>query len=142
MTEFFKDADKRGKTYAYTLLGCVMAIAFIGLLGIWGLAPLDSTLYKFIASFVTVGCLSGFLYTLNMGSDKKYSQRLVYIVGSSAVALAVLVILQMWTSFMNDLFFGKIVSTLVVAGLLAAFIMAMFDDFFENKKLKDENYLD
>ena len=139
---FLKDADKRGKTYAYTLLGSVMAIALIGLLGIWGLHPEGSILYKLIASFVTVGALSAFLYTLNMGTDKKYSQRLVYIIGGSAISLAILVLLQTWTSLFNDLVFGKIISTLVIVGLLAAFVMAVFDDFFENKKLKDENYLD
>ncbi len=142
MNSFLNDSDKRGKTYAYTLLGCVLAIAFIGLLGIWGLRPEDSILYKLIASFVIIGALSGFLYTLNAGTDKKYSQRLVYIIGGSAISLAVLVLLQTWTSLLGSLIFGKIISTLVVIGLLAAFVLAIFDDFFENKKLKDENYLD
>jgi len=139
---FLKDADKRNKTYAYTLLGCVLAIAVIGLAGIWGIAPADSTLYKLVASFITIGALSAFLYTLNMGSDQKYSKRLVFIVGGSAIALGVLVLLQTWTSMFDSLIFGKITSTLIVIGLLAAFVMAVFDDFFENKKLKDENYLD
>ena len=139
---FLKDADKRNKTYAYTLLGCVLAIAVIGLAGIWGIAPADSMLYKLVASFVTIGALSAFLYTLNMGSDQKYSKRLVFIVGGCAIALGILVLLQTWTSAFNHLIFGKLTSTLVVVGLLAAFVMAVFDDFFENKKLKDENYLD
>ena len=139
---FLKDADKRNKTYAYTLLGCVLAIAVIGLAGIWGIAPADSMLYKLVASFVTIGALSAFLYTLNMGSDQKYSKRLVFIVGGCAIALGVLVLLQTWTSMFDGLIFSKITSTLIVVGLLAAFVMAVFDDFFENKKLKDENYLD
>lgn len=142
MTNFLKDANKRGKTYAYTLLGCVLGIAVIGLSSIWGIGPQETTLFKLIASLIITGLLSAFLYTLNVGSDKKYSQRLVYVVGGSAILLALLVILQMWTSFMDDVFFGKIASTLLVVGLLAAFVLAMFDDFFENKKLKDENYLD
>jgi len=54
----------------------------------------------------------------------------------------VLVLIQTWTSAFDGLIFGKIISTLVVVGLVAAFVMAVFDDFFENKKLKDENYLD
>lgn len=139
---FLKDADKRNKTYAYTLLGCVLAIAVIGLAGIWGIAPADSMLYKLVASFVTIGALNAFLYTLNMGSDQKYSKRLVFIVGGCAIALGVLVLLQTWTSMFDGLIFSKITSTLIVVGLLAAFVMAVFDDFFENKKLKDENYLD
>lgn len=139
---FFKDADIRGKTYAYTLLGCVMAIAFIGLAGIWGIAPADSILYKLIVTLITAGALSGFLFTLNAETDKKLSQRLVYIIGGCAVSLGLLVVLQIWTDFMNDVFFAKIISTLVVIGLLGAFALAVFDDFFENKKLKDENYLD
>ena len=136
------NTDKRSKAYAYTLMGCILAIAFIGLLGIWGLTPLDSSLYKLLASFVTVGALSGFLFTLNAGTDKKISQRLVYIVGGSAIGLALIVLLQIWTSLLDESIFSRIVGTLVVIGLLAAFVMAVFDDFFENKKLKDENYLD
>ena len=142
MIDFLKNAEKRGKAYAYTLLGCVAAIAFIGLLGIWGLAPVDSTLYKLIVTFITVGALSAFLYTLNTGSDEKFSQKIVYIIGGSAIALSLLVLLQTWTSVMGDLLFGKFISTLLVVGLFAAFILAVFDDFFENKRLKDENYLD
>ncbi len=136
------DADKRSKAYAYTLLGCILAIAITGLLGIWGLAPLDSMIYKLLASFVTVGALSGFLFTLNAETNKKISQRLVYIIGACAIILAILVLIQTWTSAFDELIFGKAVSTFVIIGLLAAFVMAVFDDFFENKKLKDENYLD
>ena len=142
MIEFFKNAEKRGKAYAYTLLGCVAAIALIGLLGIWGLTPLDSTLYKLIVSLITIGALSGFLYTLSSDTDEKTSQRILYIIAGSAIALTILVLLQTWTSFMAELFFGKMISTLLVIGIFAAFILAVFDDFFENKKLKDENYLD
>ncbi len=119
-----------------------MAIAFIGLAGIWGIAPADSILYKLIVTLITAGALSGFLFTLNAETDKKLSQRLVYIIGGCAVSLGLLVVLQIWTDFMNDVFFAKIISTLVVIGLLGAFALAVFDDFFENKKLKDENYLD
>jgi hypothetical protein len=136
------NTDKRSKAYAYTLMGCILAIALIGLLGIWGIAPLDSTLYKLVTSFVTIGALSGFLFTLNAETDKKISQRLVYIVGGSTIGLALIVLLQIWTSLLDESIFSRIVGTLVVIGLLAAFVMAVFDDFFENKKLKDENYLD
>lgn len=142
MFDFFKNSEKRGKTYAYTLLGCIAAIALIGLAGIWGIAPIDSVLYKLVVTLITVGALSGFLFTLNSETDKKFSQRIVYIIGGCAIGLALLVILQIWTDAFNDLFFGKIISTLFVIGLLGAFVLAVFDDFFENKKLKDENYLD
>lgn len=142
MIDFFKNAEKRGKTYAYTLLGCIGAIALIGLAGIWGIAPIDSVLYKLVVTLITIGSLSGFLFTLNAKTDGKLSQRIVYIIGGCAISLALVVILQIWTDAFNDLFFGKIISTLVVIGVLGAFILAVFDDFFENKKLKDDNYLD
>jgi len=142
MIGFLKNAEKRSKTYAYTLLGCIAAIALIGLAGIWGIAPIDSILYKLVVTLITIGSLSAFLFTLNSESDKKFSQRIVYTIGGCAIGLALLVVLQIWTDAFNDLFFGKIISTLVVIGLLGSFVLAVFDDFFENKKLKDENYLD
>lgn len=137
-----KDPEKRRKFYAYSLLGCVIAIAAIGLLNIWGIGPQDSTFYKIMLTLVIVATLSGFLYTLNFGSDQKYSQKLVYLIGGAASLLSLLVIIQMWTTFMDGAIFGKTTLSLVVIGLLAAFVLALFDDFFENKKLKDDNYLD
>jgi len=139
---FLKDASKRGKTYAYTLLACVIAIALIGLASIWGIAPINSTLYKLVVTFISIGALSGFLFTLNSEADKLISKRISYIIGGCAIGMALIVITQIWTDFLGDILFGKIISTLLVIGLLGAFAIAIFDDFFENKKLKDDNYLD
>ncbi len=59
-----------------------------------------------------------------------------------AVVCALASILQMWfTLFMWDTFW-KLIITLVILGVLVAFIMAIKEDMGETKKLKDDNYLD
>ena len=139
---FFKDIEKRNKTYAYILLGCIVAITIIGLASIWQIAPDNSLFYKIIISLISIGSLSGFLYTLNTEADKLVSQRISKIIGVCAIGLTIIVIGQVWTDFLSNLLFGKIVISLVVIALLGGFIIAVFDDFFENKDLKDKNYLD
>ena len=134
--------EKRRNFYAFTLLACVLAIAIVGLLNIWDVGISGTFSYKAIASAVVLAGLSGFLYTLTYNHDKKLVKKLGMITGIAAVALSVIIIGQIWFDIFQEVIFGKLAFTLLIIGLLAAFGIAMSDDFFENKKLKDENYLD
>jgi hypothetical protein len=135
-------AEKRRNLYAFTLLGCVFAIAIVGLLNIWNIGISGTLSYKFIASAVVLGGLSGFLYTLTYNHDKRLVKKLGMITGIAAVALSAMILGQVWLDLFKGIVFGQIAFTLIIIGLLAAFGMAMSDDFFESKKMKDENYLD
>ena len=134
--------EKRRNIYAFTLLGCVIAIALVGILNIWNVGMNESFTFKTVMSLIVVACLSAFLYTLTYNHDKKLVKKLGLITGIAAVALSVMTLGQIWFDLLEIFVFGKIASTLVIIGLLAAFGIAMSDDFFQDKKLKDENYLD
>jgi len=137
-----KTPEKRRNIYAITLLGCVFAIAIVGLLNVWG-AGIDGTLtFKSILSFVVIASLSGFLYTLSFNHDIKIVEKMGAATGVIAVILSGVILAQIWFDAFQEVFFGKLSVTLVILGALVAFAIAVFDDFFENKKLKDENYLD
>ena len=137
-----KTPETRRNAYAYTLLGCVIVIAIIGLLNIWGAGIGASFTTKSIFSLVVVACLCGFLYTLTYNHDKKFVKQLGLVTGIAATGLSALILGQIWFEIFNNAFFGKLAFTLLIIGGLAGFGIAMADDFFESKKLKDENYLD
>ena len=137
-----KTTESRRNIYAYTLLGCVLAIALVGLLNIWEVGIDNSFTFKSITSLIVIAGLSGFLYTLTYNHDKKLVKKLGIATGIAAVALSAVILGQIWFDLFQDIIFGKIAITLIIIGLLAAFGIAMSDDFFENKKLKDDNYLD
>lgn len=137
-----KTTENRRKIYAVSLLVCITAIALIGVLSLWGVAFGDTALFKIMGSFIIVAGLSGFLYTLTFNHDVKIIEKMGALTGVLAVALSGMILAQIWFDAFADIFFGKMVGTIIIAGLLIAFIIAVFDDFFENKKLKDENYLD
>jgi hypothetical protein len=135
-------SEKRRSFYAFTLLGCVLSIAIVGLLNIWDVGISGTVSYKLIASAVVLSGLSGFLYTLTYNHDKKLVKKLGMITGIAAVALSTIILGQIWFDLFQNIIFGKLAFTLLIIGLLAGFGIAMSDDFFENKKMKDENYLD
>lgn len=137
-----KTPESRRNIYAITLLGCVVAIAIVGLLNIWGMNTGESFTFKAILSFVVIAGLSGFLYTLTFNHDIKLIEKMGAATGVIAIVLSVVILAQIWFEAFQEAFFGKFSVTLVILGALVAFAIAVFDDFFENKKLKDENYLD
>lgn len=137
-----KTAEQRQNIYAYTLLGSVLAIAVVGLLNVWGFGLGAGTTYKLIGSAVIVASLCTFLYTLTFNHDIKLIEKLGKTTGVLASALSAIILAQIWFEAFQEAFFIKITVTIVILGALLAFVIAIFDDFFENKKLKDENYLD
>lgn len=137
-----KTPETRRNVYAYTLLGCVLTIALVGLLNIWEFAISGNFTFKVIGSLIVIASLSGFLYTLTYNHDKKLVKKLGTLTGASAVALSAIILGQIWFDLFQGIIFGKLAATIVIIGLLAAFGIAMADDFFESKKMKDENYLD
>jgi len=59
-----------------------------------------------------------------------------------AIILAAVVLGQLWWSFLNDEVFVKVIISIVVLGVLVSFIIAVSADLGEEKKLKDDNYID
>ncbi len=135
-------AEKRRNFYAYTLLASVLAMAVIGLLNIWDAGLSGTFTYKAIATLIVTASLATFLYTLTYNHERKLVKKLGMVTGIAAVGLAGVLLAQIWFDAFQDLILGKIVVTFIIIGLLAAFGIAVADDFFDNKKLKDENYLD
>lgn len=58
------------------------------------------------------------------------------------VLLVVLVLVQMWFHPFASLFFWKLMATLVLLGGLVSFFIAAKQDISDEKKLRDDKYLD
>jgi hypothetical protein len=66
----------------------------------------------------------------------------LYIVVGCVLLGAILTLVQMWTQIFEWSAFIKILGTLGIVLLVAAFLLLIKLDFGDTKKLKDQNYLD
>jgi FtsH-binding integral membrane protein len=138
-----ENLDKRRKAYSFTLVGCILAITAIGLLNVWSTSLLEATFYKTLGTLIIGVFLSALLYTLTFRDDsEKTEKNLIMIIVGASTLLAALFIVQIWFDALEGILFGKITITAVIVAVVAGFIITLKDDFFENKRLKDENYLD
>ena len=58
------------------------------------------------------------------------------------VAVVVMIILQMWMHLFHPLVFWKLIATLVLLGCLAGFLIAVKSDMADEKKLRNDKFLD
>jgi len=135
--------DTRRKTYSRTLIGCILAMTFIGLANVWSPNLMDATLYKVLGTLAIITGLSGLLYTLTFrDGEEKMEKSLVMVIGGVSSALAAMFIAQIWFDALGGILFGKLTTTGIIIAVIAGVLITLKDDFFENKKMKDENYLD
>jgi len=138
-----QNLENRRRIYAYTLIGCLLAMTSIGLINVWSPNILDATLYKVLGTLVIGMGLSGLLYTLSFrDGGERMEKWLVNVIGGASVLLAVIFLIQIWFDALDSALFGKVTVTGIVIAIVAGLVITLKDDFFENKRLKDENYLD
>jgi len=58
------------------------------------------------------------------------------------VLCAALVLVQMWVPIFDTTVFWKLIVTQVIVGSVASFIIAVKQDMTDDKKLKDDKFLD
>lgn len=58
------------------------------------------------------------------------------------VLLVILILAQMWLHPFGEIFFWKLMATLVLLGGLISFFIAVKQDITDEKKLRDDKYLD
>ncbi len=63
------------------------------------------------------------------------------IVGLVVIAAALLLV-QLWFESISWIFFWKILTTVVILGVVISFIIAVMADFSGEKSMKDDKYLD
>lgn len=133
--------ENRRKAYAIGFLGSGFALAATGLFIVW--SPDDwSSVFNITLTLLVTLLSSAILFTLSFSQDDRVSKKTVVIIGGCAIALAATLIAEIWFDIFEDSMLFQVVVTLLVIAGAAGFFLSVWDDFFENKKLKDENYLD
>lgn len=131
------------KTYAGAFLLSGLTLGGVGILALWTPDLISGTLFKIILTLGVALAASATLFMLSFGSEEdKLTRKMTLVIGICSVAITALLVGQIWFRILEETMLGKLVATLIVICLLAGFVISVWDDFFENKRLKDENYLD
>ena len=138
-----KDTETRRKVYGYGFMSSGLLLGLVGLFVMWAPDIISGTTAKLALTLFLTLCLSSVLFVLTfVNDDERLSKKVVYIIGACAIALSAILLGEIWFDILENTILGKITVTLVMIAGLAAFVLAVWDDFFESKRLKDENYLD
>ncbi|MEM6780779.1 MAG: hypothetical protein AAF569_02835 [Pseudomonadota bacterium] len=138
-----KDALERRKMYGIAFLMSGLALGGVGLLSMWMPDLVSTTTLKIIFSLIIAAALSCTLFMLTFANeDGKLPKKMSMIIGASSIALAAILFGEVWFDLFEKTLLGKLVVTLLVISALAGFVITVWEDFFESKKLKDEGYLD
>ena len=138
-----KNVNTRRKAYGVSFLISGLAVGGIGLLTLWTPDLISSVSMKIILTLIIVAALSAVLFMLTFANDEDMvPQKMSIVIGGCSVALSVILIGEIWFEWLEGVLLGKLVFTLLIIGGLAGFVMSVWEDFFESKRLKDEGYLD
>ncbi len=67
---------------------------------------------------------------------------LVKCIVGVVLASAALILVQMWFPIFDTTIFWKLIASLVIVGCVVSFIIAVKQDLTDDKKMKDDKYLD
>lgn len=135
--------NARRKAYGLTFLISGLVLGGVGIFALWVPELWNNTLLKALLTILVLSGLSAVLFLLTFANDEdKVPQRMSVIIGLCSVLLAGLVVGEIWFALLEDVVMGKIAFTLLIVAGLAGFVMSVWEDFFERRRLKEEGYLD
>ena len=137
-----QDTESRRKIYGITFLVSGLLLGLSGILVLWMPDTLDTGIINGILTLLIALAASSILFVLTFAQDDKISKKAAFVIGACTFAIAGLLLGDIWFDWFENAFLGKASVSLFVIACLAGFVLTVWDDFFENKKLKDENYLD
>lgn len=137
-----RSIEGRRKFYAFGLLTSFITLIAVSIFTVWSADLLDSNIIKILVTLLILMGISGYLYIFSFGYAETKSKVLVFFSSAAAVMLTLIVLLQIWFGTFDKDLFIKLAITFIIVKAAAYGILAIVEDFFDSKKLKDENYLD
>ena len=137
-----KDVASRRKIYGIAFLISGLAMGGVGLMTLWAPDLISSFSMKLILTLVILAGLSSVLFMLTFAKEEKIQKKMSLVIGACVLALSGILVAEIWLDVFNESLLGKLVISLLVIGVLAGFVMSVWEDFFESRRLKDEGYLD
>lgn len=140
--KFLPSVEQRQKFYGFSILGCVIAIAFVLLTTLWIPDFMGSLFGKLLGTFAIMIVLASTLYLYSFSFPDKVSALLIWLTCGSVIGLSALGLLEIWIYSFDTATLIKWGLSFVVIGGVSSLIIAIRDDLFENKDLKKNNFLD
>lgn len=132
----------RGKIMFYALMGTGIIGALLGLAQMW-LEILEwDDFVKTLITLIIAGSVISFLTAVDYDMPAVRSRILFAALVVLIVAIAGMVIIQLWWVGFQWGLFAKVVVSLGILTALVAFLLAVTEDFGQNKSLRDKSYID
>ena len=132
----------RGKIMFYALMGTGIIGALLGLAQMW-LDILEwDDFVKTLITLVIAGSVLSFLTAVDYDMPAVRSKILFAALVVLIVAISGMVIIQLWWVGFQWGLFAKVVVSLGILTALVAFLLAVTEDFGQNKNLRDKSYID
>jgi hypothetical protein len=132
----------RGKIMFYALMGTGIIGALLGLAQMW-LEILEwDDFVKTLITLVIAGSVISFLTAVDYDMPAVRSRILFAALVVLIVAIAGMVIIQLWWVGFQWGLFAKVVVSLGILTALVAFLLAVTEDFGQNKSLRDKSYIE
>lgn len=130
------------KTLGIGLIALAVLFAGLVLAEMWIPTFPEDVLIRALISLIVTGVYGIYLGMVWDDMEKSRHRAMLMSLGGFGGVGVVLILLQTWGEvFAWDLFAKMMVSLIVVSGAVS-FILGIREDFFNNKRLKDQDYID
>lgn len=131
-----------GKILFYALMATGVLGAILLLVQMWSEILEWDDFVKTLITLLIGGGLISFLVAVDYDLPATQSRILFTILVALITAICGMVVVQLWwVGFQWGIFTKVVISLGIVTGLVA-FILAVTEDFGQNKNLRDKNYID
>lgn len=132
----------RGKILFYALMATGVLGAVLLLVQMWAeLLEWDDFVKTLITLFISGGLIS-FLVAVDYDLPATRSRILFGLLVALITAISGMIVVQLWWVGFQWGIFTKVVISLGIFTGLVTFILAVSEDFGQNKTLRDKNYID
>ena len=132
----------RGKILFYALMATGILGSLLLLAQMWTEFLEWETFVKAVVTLSIAGAVISFITAVDYDLPAVRTKILFVLLVALIVGIAGLIVMQLWWTGLAWELFAKIIVSLGILTALLAFILAVSEDFGQNKILRDKNYID
>lgn len=132
----------RGKILFYALMATGILGSLLLLAQMWTEFLEWETFVKAVVTLSIAGAVISFITAVDYDLPAVRTKILFVLLVALIIGIAGLIVMQLWWTGLAWELFAKIIASLGILTALLAFILAVSEDFGQNKILRDKNYID
>ena len=132
----------RGKILFYALMATGILGSLLLLAQMWTEFLEWETFVKAVVTLSIAGAVISFITAVDYDLPAVRTKILFVLLVALIIGIAGLIVMQLWWTGLAWELFAKIIVSLGILTALLAFILAVSEDFGQNKILRDKNYID